>query len=195
LRRWKCAAIRFNYYLYRIGEKMKNSQKVVDGHEKFLYNGRMESGFVGAQAGRIDDIDLYIMDALRQDGREAFAQIAEQLKVSPGMIRQRYNRLVEQGYLKVVAVTNPIHRGLKTMALIGLRTDGKRMLDVADKIARLDEVVYLIVVSGRYDMIAEVFCRDHEDLLKFITEKLHRIEGVREAETFMHLKIVKEIYF
>ena len=143
----------------------------------------------------LDDIDLYLLAALRKDGREAFSQIAEQLKVSPGMIRQRYNHLVEDGYLKVVAITNPIQRGFKTMALIGVRTDGFRMLEVADKVAKLDEVVYLVVVSGRYDIMIEVFCRDHEDLLKFITEKLYSIEGVRETETFMHLRIVKEVYF
>ncbi len=155
----------------------------------------MESEIVISGPERLDEIDLYILDALRKDGREAFAQIAERLGVSPGMIRQRYNRLVELGYLKVVAITNPIQRGLKTMAVIGIRTDGNKMLEVADRIAKLEEVVYLIVVSGRFDILAEVFCRDHEELLKFITERLYGIDGVRETETFMHLKILKEIYF
>lgn len=143
----------------------------------------------------LDETDLKILDILRRDGRATFAEIAAQLKVSPGMIRQRYNRLINQGYLKVVAITNPVHRGIKTMALIGVRTDGNQMLKVADKIAKLKEVVYLVVVSGRYDIMIEVFCRDHEDLLNFVTEKLYAIDGVRETETFMHLKIVKEIYF
>ena len=146
-------------------------------------------------AENLDETDLKILEILRKDGRAAFAEIAGQLHVSPGMIRQRYNRLEEQGYVKVVAITNPVHRGLKTMALIGVRTDGNQMLKVADKIAKLKEVVYLVVVSGRYDIMIEVFCRDHEDLLDFITEKLYGIEGVRETETFMHLKIVKEVYF
>jgi Lrp/AsnC family transcriptional regulator, regulator for asnA, asnC and gidA len=143
----------------------------------------------------LDETDLKVLEILRKDGRATFAEIAGQLNVSPGMIRQRYNRLVNQGYLKVVAITNPVHRGLKTMALIGIRTNGNQMLKVADKIAKLKEVVYLVVVSGRYDIMIEVFCRDHEDLLDFITEKLYGIEGVRETETFMHLKIVKEVYF
>jgi len=147
------------------------------------------------QPDSLDATELKILDILRKDGRATFADIAGQLSVSPGMIRQRYNRLVEQGYLKVVAITNPVHRGIKTMALIGVRTDGNQMLKVADKIAKLKEVVYLVVVSGRYDIMIEVFCRDHEDLLNFVTEKLYGIEGVRETETFMHLKIVKEIYF
>ncbi len=142
------------------------------------------------QPDSLDATELKILDILRKDGRATFADIAGQLSVSPGMIRQRYNRLVE-----VVAITNPVHRGIKTMALIGVRTDGNQMLKVADKIAKLKEVVYLVVVSGRYDIMIEVFCRDHEDLLNFVTEKLYGIEGVRETETFMHLKIVKEIYF
>ncbi len=155
----------------------------------------MEIRFVTNESQGLDEVDRYIIEALRKDGREPFAQIAERLNVSPGMIRQRYGRLIEQGLLKVVAITNPIQSGLKTMAMIGIRTDGNRMLQVADEIARLPEVVYLVVASGRFDILAEVFCRDHEDLLRFITEKLYAIEGVRESETFMHLKIVKEIYF
>ncbi len=150
---------------------------------------------VTEKAISLDAIDQHVLDAMRKDGRAAFAQIAAKLKVSPGMIRQRYNRLVDMGMLKVVAISNPLQRGYKTMALIGVRTDGNKMLEVAEQIAKLKEVVYLVIVSGRFDIMAEVFCRDHEDLLKFITEKLYAIEGVRESETFMHLKIVKEIYF
>jgi len=155
----------------------------------------MESIISSGQSGRLDHIDQHIIEAMRKDGREAFAQIAEKLKVSPGMIRQRYNRLVELGYLKVVAVTNPLMMGMRTMAMIGIRTDGRKMLQVAENVAKLKEVVYLVVVSGRYDLMAEVFCKDDEEMLKFLTEKLAKVDGIRETETFMHMKIMKEIYF
>ncbi len=155
----------------------------------------MESVIGSDQSNRLDSIDQYIIDAMRKDGREAFSQIAEKLNVSPGMIRQRYNRLVELGYLKVVAVTNPLMMGMRTMALIGIHTDGHKMLQVADEISKIEDVVYLVIVGGRYDIICEVFCRDHEDLLKFLTEKLAKVDGIRETESFIHLKIVKEIYF
>ncbi len=155
----------------------------------------MNNIIVNQASENLDEADRFIIDALRQDGRIAFAQIAQQLNVSPGMIRVRYNRLVEMGVLKVVAITNPLRLGFKTMAMIGIRTDGTHMLEVADAVSALEEVVYLIVVSGRFDIMIEVFCRDHEELLQFLTEKLHKIEGVREAETFIHLKIRKEVYF
>jgi Lrp/AsnC family transcriptional regulator for asnA, asnC and gidA len=85
--------------------------------------------------------------------------------------------------------------GYQTMAMIGIKVDGRNLLDIADKIAALDEVIYLIVVSGAYDILAEIVCRDQKHLLQFITERLYKIEGVRESESFMHLKIVKEVYF
>ncbi len=146
-------------------------------------------------SGELDDVDRAIIAALHEDGRVPFAKIAEQLNVSPGMIRVRYNRLVEMGCLKVMAITNPVSMGFGTMAMIGIRAQGNKMLEVAQKVAELDEVIYLIVVSGRYDILAEVVCRDHAHLLQFLTQKLYAIDGVRESESFMHLKIVKEIYF
>lgn len=155
----------------------------------------MESTIGISQPENLDSIDLFVIEALQKDGRVAFAQIAEQLKVSPGMIRQRYNRLVELGYLKVVAVTNPLMMGVRKMAMIGIRTEGGKLMQVAEKLSELKEVVYLVILSGRYDIMIEVFCRDHEELLKFMTEKLSTVDGVRETESFMHLKIVKEIYF
>jgi Lrp/AsnC family transcriptional regulator for asnA, asnC and gidA len=154
----------------------------------------MDSQFVNTPES-LDPIDLKILEALRQDGRTPFAQIAEQLNVSAGMIRIRYARLVDLGYLKVVAITNPLRMGFQAMAMIGIRTEGRLMLQAAEQVAALDEVVYLVVTSGRYDLMAEVSCKDKADLLRFITEKLYTIEGVRETETFMHLKIVKEVYF
>ena len=155
----------------------------------------MESIISTERPEKLDAIDQHIIEALRKDGREAFAQIAERLKVSPGMIRQRYNRLVELGYLKVIAATNPLMMGKRTMAMIGVRTDGRKMLEVANKVSKFDEVVYVVFVSGGYDIMLEVFCKDHEDLLKFMTEKLAKVDGVRETESFIYLKIAKEIYF
>jgi len=155
----------------------------------------MENSISNQRQEDLDEVDQYIIEAMRQDGRIAFAQIAQQLNVSPGMIRVRYNRLVEMGILKVVAVTNPLRMGYKTMAMIGIRTEGEKMLQVAEQVSAFEEVIYLIVVSGRYDIIAEVVCRDHAHLLRFLTEKLYKVEGVRESESFMHLKIQKEVYF
>ena len=155
----------------------------------------MENSIRTQYADALYDIDRYIIEAMRLDGRVAFAQIAQQLNVSPGMIRVRYNRMVKLGLIRVVAITNPLRMGFTTMTMIGIRAEGDKMLAVAQKVADFEEVIYLIVVSGRYDLIAEVVCRDHADLLRFLTEKLYLVDGVRESETFVHLKIEKEVYY
>lgn len=141
-----------------------------------------------------DEIDLQIIKILNQDGRAAFAQIAQTLGVSPGMIRQRYNRLVEEGLLQVVAITNPMLMGFTTMAQIGVKVHVNRMQEIADQIASFEEVIYLVLLTGSYDLFVEVVCRDKNHLLDFLTTKLHSVEGVKEAETFVYLRIAKEVY-
>jgi Lrp/AsnC family transcriptional regulator for asnA, asnC and gidA len=110
------------------------------------------------------------------------------------MIRQRYNRLVEEGVVQVVAITNPMLMGLTIMAQIGVKVNVNRFHEIADKIASFEEVIYLVLITGSYDLFVEVVCRDRNHLLDFLTNKLHSVEGVKEAETFVYLRIAKEVY-
>ena len=143
---------------------------------------------------KIDGIDQKIIKILSKDGRTPFAQIAKQLGVSTGMVRQRYQRLVHDGVLQIVAITNPLLMGFAIMAQIGVKADVKRLEEIADEIAKFEEVVYLVLLTGSYDLHIEVVCRDKSHLLNFLTKKLHSVEGVKEAETFMYLRIAKENY-
>jgi Lrp/AsnC family transcriptional regulator for asnA, asnC and gidA len=143
---------------------------------------------------KIDDTDLQIIRYLNKDGRTPFTQIAKELGVSTGMIRQRYKRLVQEGVLQIVAITNPLLMGFATMAQIGVKADVSRLEEIAEEIAAFDEVIYLVLLTGSYDLHVEVVCRDKTHLLNFLTKKLHAVEGVKEAETFMYLRIAKENY-
>jgi Lrp/AsnC family transcriptional regulator for asnA, asnC and gidA len=143
---------------------------------------------------KIDEIDLQIIEILSKDGRTPFAQIAQRLEVSTGMIRQRYHRLVEEGVLQVVAVTNPTLMGFSTMAQIEVKADVSRLEEIAKEVGSFEEVTYLVLLSGSYDLHVEVVCRDNDHLLDFLTNKLHSVGGVRDSETFIYLHIAKEIY-
>jgi Lrp/AsnC family transcriptional regulator for asnA, asnC and gidA len=142
----------------------------------------------------MDRIDAAIIRALKEDGRMPFSRIAERLGVSAGMIRQRMQRLSDNGVLQVVAVTNPLKVGYHTMALIGVKAEGQRLQEIARQIAAFDEVIYLTICSAAYNLLVEVVCLDNTHLLAFLTEKLYSVEGVRDTETFIYLDIVKEIY-
>jgi Lrp/AsnC family transcriptional regulator for asnA, asnC and gidA len=139
-------------------------------------------------------VDRAIIIALKEDGRMPFSRIAERLGVSAGMIRQRVQRLNDRGVLQVVAVTNPLRIGYHTMALIGVKADGLRLQEIARQIAAFEEVIYLTICSAAYNLLVEVICLDNGHLLTFLTDKLYSVEGVRDAETFIYLDIVKEIY-
>jgi Lrp/AsnC family transcriptional regulator for asnA, asnC and gidA len=142
----------------------------------------------------LDLTDRQIIAALKEDGRMSFAEIARLLDVSPGMVRERYHRLVQRGILQVVAVTNPLRVGYRMMTLVGIKVDSGQLHEVARQIAAFEEVIYLVLCTGAYDILAEVVCRDNADLLHFLAERLRTVGGVRDTESFVYLDIVKEIY-
>lgn len=142
----------------------------------------------------LDETDRAIIRALKEDGRMPFAEIARRLDVSPGMVRQRYLQLVEDRILQVVPVTNPPLMGYKVMAQIGIRADNRRLREVVRQIAAFEEVIYLVLCTGAYEILVEVVCRDNAHLLEFLTEDLGNVEGIRSTETFLYLEIVKESY-
>jgi Lrp/AsnC family transcriptional regulator for asnA, asnC and gidA len=81
------------------------------------------------------------------------------------------------------------------MAMIGIRVDGNKLMEVANRISEFEEVIYLVITSGSFDILAEIRAKDQGHLLKFLAEKLYMVDGVRESDSFLHLKIVKEIYY
>ena len=145
-------------------------------------------------SSKVDKVDLQIIQILNSDGRTPFSQIAQKMGVSTGMIRQRYHRLVQDGVLQVVAVTNPLLMGFTTMAQIGVKVDVGRLEEIAEQIASFDEVIYLVLVTGSYDLHIEIVCRDKTHLLDFLTKKLHSVKGIKDSETFICMRIAKEVY-
>ena len=149
----------------------------------------------GFEATReFDDVDLQIIDALKEDGRMPFAEIARRLGVSAGMVRQRYLQLINEGVLRVVPVTNVTLMGYDLMAMVGVSVDGDRLVETAHEIAAFDEVIYLVICTGTHDLLVEVLCRDSDHLLEFLTKRLRAVKGVRTTETYTYLRIVKELY-
>jgi len=142
----------------------------------------------------LDDLDKAIIKALQADGRRPYAQIGRQLEVPEATVRQRAERLISRGIVQVVGVTDPLAMGFQQPALIGLKVDPGRLERVADQIAELDEVTYVVITAGRYDLFCEVVCEDNEHLLRVLTESFAGIEGIRSTETLVELRFVKESY-
>jgi Lrp/AsnC family transcriptional regulator for asnA, asnC and gidA len=145
------------------------------------------------RSDELSDLDKGIIEHLQQDGRRAYTQIAAALGVSEAAVRARTNRLVERGILQVVGVADPGKLGFQ-QALIGIRCEPGRLLEVADALAALNEVDYVVVTTGRFDILIEAVAEDNEGLLAFLNDTLQRIGGVRDTETFTYLRLVKQTY-
>jgi Lrp/AsnC family transcriptional regulator, regulator for asnA, asnC and gidA len=141
----------------------------------------------------LSELDKRIIEHLQEDGRRPFTQIAAVLGVSEAAVRARTNRLVERGIIQVVGVADPGKLGFQ-QALIGIRCEPGRIVEVADALADLQEVDYVVVTAGRFDILIEAVAEDNEGLLHFLNERLQRIGGVRDTETFTYLRLVKQTY-
>ena len=88
-----------------------------------------------ARGYEVSDLDKRIIEHLQQDGRRPFTQIATELGVSEAAVRARTNRLIEKGILQVVGVTDPLKLGFQQWAMIGVKCEAARLLEVAEEIA------------------------------------------------------------
>jgi Lrp/AsnC family transcriptional regulator for asnA, asnC and gidA len=157
-------------------------------------DGRPRTRIASRSSDDVSDLDKRIIEHLQADGRRPFTQIAADLGVSEAAVRARTNRLIERGILQVVGVTDPLKLGFHQMAMIGIRCESDQLVTVAEQIAEMPEVDYVVITAGTYDLLIETVCEDNEALLRFLTEKLRAIEGVRETETFVYLRMVKQTY-
>ena len=148
----------------------------------------------GRAGDEVSELDKRIIEHLQQDGRRPFTQIAAELGVSEAAVRARTNRLVDRGILQVVGVTDPLKLGFQQMAMIGIRCEADRLMSVAAAVAEFPEVDYVVITAGTYDILIETVCEDNEGLLRFLAERLRTIDGVRDTETFVYLRMVKQSY-
>ena len=148
----------------------------------------------GRSGDEVSDLDKRIIEHLQQDGRRPFTQIAAELGVSEAAVRARTNRLVERGILQVVGVTDPLKLGFQQMAMIGIRCEADRLMSVAEQVGAFPEVSYVVITAGSYDILIETVCEDNDGLLRFLAERLRTIDGVRETETFVYLRLIKQSY-
>src|SRR5438552_14004448 len=140
----------------------------------------------------IDEIDQRIIEVLQLDGRRPFTKLAAELGISEASVRQRVANLINTQVMQIVAITNPIKLGFSVASMIGIRVSGDRLLEAAEEISAFNEVIYLIICTGSFDLLAEVVCRENDHLLSFLTEKLYKVQGVQQTETFMYLRVCKE---
>ena len=141
----------------------------------------------------LDDVSKAIIEQLQQDGRRSYAAIGKVVGLSEAAVRQRVQRLTESGVMQVVAVTDPLQLGFARQAMVGIRCRGELEV-VAEALGELQEVDYVVITAGSYDLLVEVVAESDDHLLELISMKIRSIPNVESTETFMYLKLQKQTY-
>jgi len=148
----------------------------------------------GSAPGRVilDDVSKRIIEQLQSDGRRSYAAIGKAVGLSEAAARQRVQRLVDAGVMQIVAVTDPLTLGFRRQTMIGIRCVGD-LERVADLLADMTEIDYVVITAGSFDLLAEVVCEDDDQLLEIIS-RVRTIPSVTTTETFVYLKLRKQTY-
>ena len=141
----------------------------------------------------LDEVSKAIIEQLQQDGRRSYAAIGKVVGLSEAAVRQRVQRLVEAGVMQVVAVTDPMQLGFARQAMVGIRVTGP-LEPVADALAALDAVDYVVITAGSFDLLVELVCESDEHLLELLSSQIRTVPGVVATETFMYLQLRKQPY-
>ncbi|MFZ0834578.1 MAG: Lrp/AsnC family transcriptional regulator [Mycobacterium sp.] len=155
---------------------------------------RAASAPTSGQSGvPLDELSKAIIENLQEDGRRSYAGIGKAIGLSEAAVRQRVQRLIDAGVMQIVAVTDPMQLGFTRQAMIAIRCTGDA-IKLAERLAELPSIDYVVLTAGSFDVIAEVVCEDDDDLLELLNSQIRALPGVLSTDTLVYLKLVKQQY-
>ena len=139
-----------------------------------------------------EELNREIIKLLQEDGRLAFKDIANALNVSEGTIRNRVQWMKEAGMLKIVALADPQAIRYQADAMIGIKVSNRtNPRQVADRLSVFDEVVYVVWVSGRFDLLVEVVCESHAAFQLFLETHCFSNDDIEDFEVMTAIEMFK----
>jgi Lrp/AsnC family transcriptional regulator, regulator for asnA, asnC and gidA len=140
----------------------------------------------------LDDLSKHIIEQLQQDGRRSYASIGKAVGLSEAAVRQRVQRLLDVGAMQIVAVTDPLTLGFPRQTMVGVRCGGD-LWRVADQLTGMEEIDYVVITAGSFDILVELVCENDDQLLE-ILGRIRGIPNVTATETFVYLRLCKQTY-
>lgn len=151
------------------------------------------NGHGNGSSPTIDAVSLAIIEQLQEDGKRPYAAIGKAVGLSEAAVRQRVQKLLDQGVMQIVAVTDPLTVGFRRQAMVGINVEGD-LGPVADALTEMAECEYVVMTAGSFDLMVEVVCEDDDHLLDVINKRIRALPGVRSTESFVYLKLKKQTY-
>ncbi len=141
----------------------------------------------------LDDTAKQIIELLQDDGRLSYSAIAKEVGLSEAAVRHRVQKLIETGVMQVVAVTDPMQMGFARQAMIGVTVSGN-VREVAQELAEMEKLDYIVITTGRFDILAEIVVESDDELLDIVSSQISALDRVVNTETFVYLRLEKQTY-
>jgi len=142
----------------------------------------------------LDDLDHEIISRLQEFGRMSNTEIARDLHTSESTIRKRVDRLLAAEVIRIAAVANPLKLNYPVIAILGIQAVPNKISEVAKALEQLTELRFIGLTTGVYDFVAEAWFHEQDDLRRFLTDRLLRIDGLARVETAHVLQMIRYAY-
>ncbi|MFC1819726.1 Lrp/AsnC family transcriptional regulator [Thermodesulfobacteriota bacterium] len=142
----------------------------------------------------IDLIDSRIINLLQKDGRISNIEIGKQLDISEATVRTRLRRLIDEEYIQIVAVSNPLKLGFEVAGDLYIHVEMKKIDRVIDELKKIKELWYIVITTGDTNINAEFIVKTWEDLNDLIFNKISKIDGIIRVESSVIMTFAKRKY-
>ena len=144
---------------------------------------------------KIDMYDVKIVNLLLEDGRMSASEIARQIDgISERVVRYRIERMIEENVINISAIVKPQAFGLDTYADVWLEVESDKILEVANTLAKHENVTYVACSIGETDVSIQIASKDTAEIYQFVTEVVRKIPGVRKTVTSIVPIVLKDVY-
>lgn len=142
----------------------------------------------------MDKIDLQIIAALQENGRATNLELSKRLGVGEATIRRRLKTLISQGIIKINAIPNPLKVGIKYIVVMGLQVQPTHLDDIANKLSQNEQVSFLSLTTGQFDIMLILLSSEPQDLTRFIREQISTNSSILRTESFVSAEVIKSFW-
>ena len=142
---------------------------------------------------KVDDLDLKLLSELKKDGSISIPILAKKLNINASVLYSRIKRLVKKNMIKKFTIDiDETQLGFGVKAYVGINRDPKLKGKIHENLLQIPEIDRIIEVTGRFDLMVGALAEDLERLHNIVVDKIGKIDGIQNTETFVELEITEK---
>jgi len=138
---------------------------------------------------RFDELDMKLLYELTNDGSISVPVLSKKLDINASVLYSRIKRLLRKKLIKKFTIDiDDSLLGIGVKATVGINRDPKFKESIHKNFLETKEVVSISEITGRFDIMIKVYAKNLESLHSVVIEKIGKIEGIQNTETFVELQ-------